>query len=337
VLFTFDPLRQADFWRRPERYLDPALRATCHLSVATRSFGASRRPVAWIGQGTWQMEADDRKHALAALRRGLELGATHIDTAEMYGRGSGEKLVAEAIAGRREQVFLVSKVLPQNASFDGTLQACERSLASLRTDHLDVYLLHWRGRHPLEETVRAFEKLVEQGKIRSYGVSNFGVEDLDEALAIAGPGRIACNQVLYHLEERAIEHEVIPWCERHRVAVVAYSPFGAGRFPSPKRGSGRVLAAIAEAHGASPYQVALRFLARRESVFVIPKASSVAHVEDNAAADGSRSTHPRSPGSRRPSRSAGGAVVFRRDEASAPAKTQVVRPGRGRAGGRAEI
>jgi diketogulonate reductase-like aldo/keto reductase len=255
------------------------------VSVATRPFGPSDLPVAWTGQGTWQMESDDRKHALAALRRGLELGATHIDTAEMYGRGSVEKIVGEAIAGRREQVFLVSKVLPQNASYDGTLQACERSLTSLRTEHLDVYLLHWRGRHPLEETVRAFEKLVEQGKIRSWGVSNFGVDDLDEALAIAGPGRIACNQVLYHLEERAIEHEVIPWCERHRVAVVAYSPFGAGRFPSPKRGAGRVLAEIAAAHGASPYQVALRFLARRQSVFVIPKASRVAHVEDNAAAD----------------------------------------------------
>ena len=256
------------------------------MSIATRPFGPSGLPVAWIGQGTWQMEDDDRKRVLAALRRGLELGATHVDTAEMYGRGGVEKIVGEAIAGRREQVFLVSKVLPENASYDGTLRACERSLSSLRTDHLDVYLLHWRGRHPLEETLRAFEKLVEQGKIRSWGVSNFGVEDLDEALAIAGPGRIACNQVLYHLEERAIEHEVIPWCERHRVAVVAYSPFGAGRFPSPRGPGGRVLAEIAAAHGASPYQVALRFLARRTSVFVIPKASSVAHVEDNAAADG---------------------------------------------------
>lgn len=256
------------------------------MSLATRPFGSSSAPVPWIGQGTWQMEADDLERVLAALRRGLELGATHIDTAEMYGRGRVERIVGEAIAGRRDRVFLVSKVLPQNASYDGTLQACERSLAALGTDHLDVYLLHWRGRHALEETVRAFERLVEQGKIRSWGVSNFGVEDLDEVLAIAGPGRIACNQVLYHLEERAIEHEVIPWCERHRVAVVAYSPFGAGRFPSPKRGGGRVLAEIAAAHDASPYQVALRFLARRQSVFVIPKASSVAHVEDNVAADG---------------------------------------------------
>ncbi len=256
------------------------------MSVASRPFGPSQLPVAWIGQGTWQMEADDRKRALAALRRGIELGATHVDTAEMYGRGDVEKLVAEAIAGRREQVFLVSKVLPENASYDGTRRACERSLAALRTDHLDGYLLHWRGRHPLEETLRAFEKLVEQGKIRSYGVSNFGVDDLDEALAIAGAGRIACNQVLYHLEERTIEHEVIPWCERHDVAVVAYSPFGAGSFPSARRGGGRVLAEIAAAHGATPYQVALRFLARRPSVFVIPKASSVAHVEDNVAADG---------------------------------------------------
>jgi diketogulonate reductase-like aldo/keto reductase len=255
------------------------------VSVATRPFGPRQQSVAWIGQGTWQMEADDRRSALAALRRGLDLGATHVDTAEMYGRGSVERLVAEAIAGRREQVFLVSKVLPENASYDGTQRACERSLLRLGTDYLDCYLLHWRGRHPLEGTVRAFETLAEQGKIRSWGVSNFGVEDLEEVRAIAGPGAIACNQVLYHLEERAIEHEVVPWCERHRVAVVAYSPFGAGRFPSPKRDGGRVLAEIAAAHGASPHQVALRFLARRPSVFVIPKASSPAHVADNAAAE----------------------------------------------------
>src|SRR5512143_2656514 len=139
------------------------------MSVATRPFGPLQRSVPWIGQGTWQMEADDRRGALAALRRGLDLGATHVDTAEMYGRGSVERLVAEAIAGRREQVFLVSKVLPENASYDGTKKACERSLRRLGTDYLDCYLLHWRGRHPLEETVRAFEALAEQGKIRSYG------------------------------------------------------------------------------------------------------------------------------------------------------------------------
>ena len=161
----------------------------------------------------------------------------------------------------------------------------ERSLLRLGTDSLDCYLLHWPSRHPLEETVRAFEALARQGKIRSFGVSNFGVDELEEALAIAGPGAIACNQVLYHLGERAIEHEVIPWCERHGVSVVAYSPFGAGSFPSPNRGGGRVLAEIAAAHRVSLYQVALRFLARRPSVFVIPKSSSIDHVADNTAAD----------------------------------------------------
>jgi diketogulonate reductase-like aldo/keto reductase len=166
------------------------------VSVATRPFGPQRQSVPWIGQGTWQMEADDRRSALAALRRGLDLGATHIDTAEMYGRGSVERIVAEAIAGRRDRVFLVSKVLPENASYDGTQKACERSLARLGTDSLDCYLLHWPSRHPLEETVRAFETLARQGKIRSFGVSNFGVDELEEALAIAGPGAIACNQVL---------------------------------------------------------------------------------------------------------------------------------------------
>ncbi|MEW6270307.1 MAG: aldo/keto reductase [Thermodesulfobacteriota bacterium] len=250
-----------------------------------RAFGADGARVAWIGQGTWQMELDDRRAALAALRRGFDLGLTHVDTAEMYGDGEVEELVAEAMRGRRKELFLVSKVLPQNASYAGTLRACEQSLARLRTDHLDAYLLHWPGRHPLEETIRAFERLVEDGKIRAWGVSNFAVDDLEEALAIAGEKRIACNQVLYHLEQRAIEHEVLPWCERHGVTVVAYSPFGAGRFPSPRRGGGRVLAEIAAAHGATPHQVALRFLGRRPSVLTIPKASSIRHVEDNAGAD----------------------------------------------------
>ena len=161
---------------------------------------------------------------------------THIDTAEMYGSGAAEELVGEAIAGRRDEVFLVSKVLPHNASRAGTIAACERSLKRLRTDRLDCYLLHWRGSHPLEDTVAAFEKLRADGKILSWGVSNFDVDDLDELSRIAGAGHIACNQVLYHLRERAIEHAVIPWCEANGVAVVAYSPFGhAGGFPGPKQ------------------------------------------------------------------------------------------------------
>jgi diketogulonate reductase-like aldo/keto reductase len=177
-------------------------------------------------------------------------------------------------------------VLPSNASRRGTITACERSLKRLKTDRLDCYLLHWRGSYPLAETVAAFEELQSAGKIRAWGVSNFDAGDLDEMLAIAGQGRIACNQVLYHLQERAIEHAVIPWCKRHGTAVVAYSPFGHDDFPSPRSKAGEVLQKIAEAHGASPRQVALSFLTRDASVFAIPKASSEAHAAENAAAGG---------------------------------------------------
>jgi diketogulonate reductase-like aldo/keto reductase len=240
--------------------------------------------VARIGQGSWYIERGDRTEAVVALRRGLDLGLTHLDTAEMYGDGRSEAIIGEAIAGRREEVFLVSKVLPHNASKAGVRAACERSLRHLKTDRLDCYLLHWRGPHPLAETLAAFEDLKAQGKILSWGVSNFDEDDLDEAIAVAGPGQIACNQVLYHLRERAIEHAVIPWCERHGVAVTAYSPFGHDGFPAAGSTGGQVLAEIAAAHGASPRQVALAFLTRRASVFAIPKAASLAHVEDNAGA-----------------------------------------------------
>ena len=235
-----------------------------------------------IGQGTWYIDRGDRKAAVAALRRGIELGMTHIDTAEMY--GDAELVVAEAIAGKRDATFLASKVLPSNASRRGTVTACERSLKRLNTDRLDCYLLHWRGSFPLEETVAAFEELVAAGKIRSWGVSNFDTDDLDELLAVAGEGKIACNQVLYHLQERAIEHAVIPWCEAHGVAVVAYSPFGHDDFPSARSNAGEVLQTIAGAHHASPRQVALGFLTRNPAVFAIPKAGSVDHAADNAAA-----------------------------------------------------
>jgi diketogulonate reductase-like aldo/keto reductase len=247
-----------------------------------QKFGSSKRDVSVIGQGTWYIDRGDRNSAVAALRRGVELGMTHIDTAEMY--GDAELVIAEAIAGRRDDIFLVSKVLPSNASRRGTIAACERSLARLKTDRLDCYLLHWRGSYPLDETVAAFDQLVDAGKIRSWGVSNFDADDLDELLAVAGNGKIACNQVLYHLQERAIEHAVIPWCEQHGVAVVAYSPFGHNDFPDPNSKAGRALQTIAEAHGASPRQVALRFLTRAASVFAIPKASSQEHAADNAAA-----------------------------------------------------
>jgi diketogulonate reductase-like aldo/keto reductase len=247
-----------------------------------RPFGSTGTPVSVIGQGTWQMDGRDDAGAIAALRRGLELGMTHIDTAEMY--GEAEPLVARAIEGRRDEVFLVSKVLPSNASRAGTIKACERSLARLKTDRLDCYLLHWRGGHPLAETFAAFEELRQAGKILSWGVSNFDVGDLDEAIAIAGEGRIACNQVLYHLRERAIEHAVIPWCEENGVAVVAYSPFGSGDFASVSSPGGRLLQEIADAHEATPRQVALAFLTPRPLVFAIPKASRAAHAADNAAA-----------------------------------------------------
>jgi diketogulonate reductase-like aldo/keto reductase len=247
-------------------------------------FGTTNRAVAVVGQGTWNLDEAPRTDAVAALRRGLDLGATHIDTAEMYGSGAAEELVGEAISGRRDEVFLVSKVLPHNASRQGTLAACERSLARLRTDRLDCYLLHWRGSHPLAETVAAFEELRRAGKILSWGVSNFDVDDLDELAAAAGSARPACNQVLYHLKERAIEHAVLPWCEANGVAVTAYSPFGQTDFPAPGSAGGRVLAGVAAAHGATPRQAALAFLTRARSVFAIPKASTPEHVAENAAA-----------------------------------------------------
>jgi diketogulonate reductase-like aldo/keto reductase len=250
--------------------------------LRTNKFGGKGPDVPVIGQGTWYIDRGDRKSAVAALRRGIELGMTHIDTAEMY--GDAEPVVAEAIAGKRNEVFLVSKVLPSNASRRGTITACERSLKRLQTDRLDCYLLHWRGSYPLNETVAAFAELVAAGKIRSWGVSNFDTDDLHELLAVAGRGKIACNQVLYHLQERAIEHAVIPWCEQHGVAVVAYSPFGHNDFPSPRSKAGELLQTIADTHSASPRQVALSFLTRNPAVFAIPKAASAKHAADNAAA-----------------------------------------------------
>jgi diketogulonate reductase-like aldo/keto reductase len=252
------------------------------VTLRQKKFGQSGPPVSVIGQGTWYIDRGDRKAAVAALRRGIDLGMTHIDTAEMY--GDAELVVSEAIAGRRDDIFLVSKVLPSNASRRGTITACERSLKRLKTDRLDCYLLHWRGSYPLTDTVAAFEQLVGEGKIRSWGVSNFDVDDLDELLDVAGEGKIACNQVLYHPGERAVEHAVMPWCKQHGTAVVAYSPFGHNDFPSPRSRGGEMLERIADAHRASARQVALAFLAREPFVFAIPKASTPEHAADNAAA-----------------------------------------------------
>lgn len=246
-------------------------------------FGASGRDVAVIGQGTWYAE-NDAAGTVAALRQGISLGMTHIDTAEMYGSGAAGEIVGQAIAGRRHEVFLVSKVLPHNASRQGTLKACAASLARLGTDRLDCYLLHWRGRHPLADTVAAFEQLLDEGKILSWGVSNFDVSDLEQVRAIGARGEPVCNQVLYHLGERAIEHAVLPWCEKQGVAVVGYSPFGHGEFPGPQTRGGRVLASIALAHQATPRQVALGYLVRQPGLFTIPKASNPAHTAENARA-----------------------------------------------------
>ena len=259
-----------------------AQRATHPPGMEQRSFGPVRGGIPVIGQGTWYIDDAHPPTAVAALRRGLDCGMTHIDTAEMY--GDAEDVVGEAIAGRRDEVFLVSKVLPSNASRGGTMAACERSLARLRTDRLDCYLLHWPGSHPLEETFAGFERLREAGKILSWGVSNFEVPELEAAWEAAGEGGIACNQVLYHFEERAIEHAVLPWCEDHGIAVVAYSPFGHGSFPGSRSPGGRLLEEIAATHGATARQVALRFLVRRPSSFTIPKASSPEHAVDNAGA-----------------------------------------------------
>jgi diketogulonate reductase-like aldo/keto reductase len=244
-----------------------------------------------IGQGTWHLESDPAAGAIAALTRGLDLGMTHIDTAELYGSGKVEAVVGKAIAGRRDDVFLVSKVMPSHASAEGTVRACERSLKYLGTDRLDCYLLHWPGQYPLGDTFGAFERLVEQGKILSFGVSNFDEDELAAALAIAGEGRIACDQVLYHLRERGVEHAVLPFCAERGIALVAYSPFGqAGGFPDLAGPGGAALSGIAAAcaeragRPVTPRQVALAFLTRHEHAFVIPKASRAAHVAENVAA-----------------------------------------------------
>jgi diketogulonate reductase-like aldo/keto reductase len=245
------------------------------------TFGNTERAVAAIGQGSWQIEDGDT--AVAALQAGIDLGMTHIDTAEMYGSGASERVIGVALRERRDDVFLVSKVLPSNASRAGTIEACERSLKNLVTDRLDCYLLHWPSRIPLAETVAGFEQLKRDGKIASWGVSNFDVELLDEVTALGGPP--ACNQVLYHLGQRGCEHAVLPWCEARGVALVAYTPLGQSRaMHDPHHAQGRVLNEVAKRHDATPRQVALAWLLRSESVFVIPKAAQLAHVIDNAGA-----------------------------------------------------
>jgi len=246
-----------------------------------------RSAVPLIGQGTWKLPDDDAAIAQAkeALRMGIELGMTHIDTAEMYGEGRSEEIIAEAVRGfPREKLFIVSKVLPSNASYKGTIEACERSLTRLKMDYLDCYLLHWRGSHPIGETMRAMTELVAQGKIRSLGVSNFDIEDLEEAQSHLGKEKLACNQVLYHIEERGIERALIPYCHQRSIAVVGYTPFGKKPVPSESTESGAVLAAVAKKHGVTVRQVLLAFLVRLDGTCSIPKASHPDHVRENAGA-----------------------------------------------------
>lgn len=233
-----------------------------------------------LGQGTWRMAEDPsrRRDEVAALRLGLDLGLSLIDTAEMYADGAAETLVGEAIAGRRDEVFLVGKVLPQNASRDGTARACEASLRRLGTDRIDLYLLHWPGSVPLDETVAAFETLKASGKIRHWGVSNFDVDDLME-LEEAGGEAVATDQVLYNLTRRGIEHDLVPRCRRAGIPVMAYSPVEQGRMLEHP-----ALAAIARRLGASAAQVALAWLLRQDGLVAIPKAGTLDHVRDNRAA-----------------------------------------------------
>ncbi|MBK5512904.1 MULTISPECIES: aldo/keto reductase [unclassified Pseudomonas] len=231
-----------------------------------------------IGQGTWRMGEDRSAHRneVAALRQGIELGMTLIDSAEMYAEGGAEEVVGEAIAGLRDKVFLVSKVYPHNASRKGIPQACERSLRRLNTDYIDLYLLHWRGQYPLEETVEAFERLREDGRIGRWGVSNFDLDDLHE---LASPA-CATNQVLYNLEERGIEFDLLPWSQAHNLPTMAYCPIGQGGHMLVNS----TLKQVAARHGVTPAQVALAWILRQDSVIAIPKAVRPEHVTLNAQA-----------------------------------------------------
>ena len=241
----------------------------------------SGQTVPALGQGTWYMGEDStqRRYEIEALRSGIDLGMTLIDTAEMYADGEAEDVVGEAITGRRDDVFLVSKVLPFNASRKGTIEACERSLQRLRTDHIDLYLLHWRGRYPLEETVAAFDELQHAGKIVSWGVSNFDTDDMKELVGIAGGNAVATNQILYNLTRRGPEFDLMPWCAGRKIPLMAYSPIEQGRLLGNS-----VLAEIASETGGTPASVALAWAMRSGNVIAIPKSSNLHHVRDNRKA-----------------------------------------------------
>ena len=248
------------------------------IRTATLPSGVS---VPILGQGTWKMgERSDRfAQEVTALRLGIDLGMTLIDTAEMYASGGAEEVVCAAIAGRRDAVFIVSKVLPSNASSAATVRACEASLKRLGTDRIDLYLLHWRGGVPLQETVEAFGKLKDDGKIGAWGVSNFDVADMEELMSLPGGGDVAANQVLYHLGSRGIDFDLVPWQHTRKIPLMAYCPIGEGDLATDSR-----LNAVAERHGATPAQIALAFLLALPNVIAIPKASSPEHLRANAAA-----------------------------------------------------
>jgi diketogulonate reductase-like aldo/keto reductase len=221
--------------------------------------------------------------AIESLQLGLDLGMNHIDTAEMYGNGMVEEIVGQAIAGRRDEVFLVSKVLPSNASYYDTLRDCERSLKRLKTDWLDMYLLHWPStNHPIYETMRAMETLVKEGLVKFIGVSNFDLEHLKEAERVLQNERIACNQVMYNLNSRGIEKSLLPYCNRKGISVVGYAPFGHGNFPSSNSDGGQVLVKIAERHQKTPHQVVLNFIVNHINIFTIPKTSRPQRVKENS-------------------------------------------------------
>jgi len=241
----------------------------------------SGEPIPVFGLGTWMMGESEKVRAdeVAALKLGLDLGATLIDTAEMYGDGEAEEIVGEAIAGRRDGLFLVSKVLPENASRRDTIAACERSLKRLRTDRIDLYLLHWRGSTPLQHTLEAFIQLQREGKIRHWGVSNFDTDDMEELVGLPGGEACATNQVLYNLKRRRIEYDLVPFCRARNIPIMAYSPIEQGRLLGVA-----ALKEVAQRHGATTAQVALAWLLGEPATIVIPKATNPAHVRENFAA-----------------------------------------------------
>jgi len=252
------------------------------VSTAVRTISLpSGETIPVLGQGTWHIADDPRRRAeaIAAMRLGIDLGMTLIDTAELYGDGRAEELVGEAIKGRRDEVFLVSKVLPQHATLRGTIDACNGSLMRLGVSELDLYLLHWRGAVPLEDTLEAFDTLTAAGKIRNWGVSNFDIGDMEELIVVAGGDDVGTDQVLYNLQYRGIEFDLLPWCERRGVPIMAYSPIEQGRLLTHP-----ALRSVAVRHQATPAQAALAWVLRRDDVCAIPQAGKPAHVRENRTA-----------------------------------------------------